>query len=340
MSDQDRQPTSSQQNLTNAQTEVDPKRRGVLQAIGASGIAGALMGTASADSDGGLTVQTHSTGAPENQEIPISTQFYSYRNTDLSVSELIQEAAEAGYDAFEPYTVGPGDDPDPILGAMDDTGLEMSSAHISIDSVENNPDGMGQTFSQFGEPLLIEPGAGPDWGDENAVIDFAERCNSAADQLSDHGLEFAHHNHDAEFTEIGDTTGYDIFAENLDSAYIQLDVGWAFVGGRDPIRFITDHPDQIRSIHMKNMTAGGDFTDIHEGDVNMRAVATAARNAGDDVTTRHLVFEHDEPDDPLDSMETGAEWLEKLNQPWKPGGICAIPGPYVHPAKIYTPDGV
>lgn len=318
--------------------EIDQKRRGVLQAIGASGVASTLVGTASAGSDGGLGVQTHPIVAGEEQEIPISTQFYSYRNTDLSVPELIQESADAGYDAFEPYTVSPGDDVAAILDAMEDTGLEMSSAHVSIDSVEGDPDGMGQTFSEFGEPLLVEPGAGPDWSDEDAVVDFAERCNAAADQLSDHGLEFAHHNHDAEFAEIGDTTGYDVFAENLDSAYIQLDVGWAFVGGRDPIRFVTDHPDQIRSLHMKNMTADGDFTDIHEGDVNMRAVATAARNAGGDTDTRHLVFEHDDPDDPVDSMQTGADWLELLNHPWEPGGICAFEGADVHPAKLHTPD--
>ncbi|GAA0237219.1 sugar phosphate isomerase/epimerase family protein [Haladaptatus pallidirubidus] len=305
-------------------------RRRVLQGIGAAGVGTAITSTA-------WQAKTTVAAQETDDDIPISTQFYSYRDTGLSVPELIQKAAAAGYDAFEPYSVGANTNVNPILQAMDDTGLEMSSAHISISAVEDNTEAMANTFSQFGTPTLIDPGAGPDdWGDEAAVIDFAERCNAAADLLAEYNLEFGHHNHDSEFTEIGDTTGYDIFAKNLDDqVQIQLDVGWALVGGRDPISFTVDHSTNVRSLHMKNMTVDPqEFTEIHEGDVNMRAVATAFRNTGD---TDYLVFEHDAPGNPLESMQIGANWLEKLNQPWQPGGICAIEGADTHPAKLYSP---
>lgn len=305
-------------------------RRRVLQGIGAAGVGTTITSTA-------WQAETTVAAQETNEDIPISTQFYSYRDTGLSVPELIQKAADAGYDAFEPYSVGANTNVNPILRAMDDTGLEMSSAHISISAVEDNTEAMGKTFSQFGTPTLIDPGAGPDdWGNEAAVIDFAERCNAAADMLAEYDLEFGHHNHDAEFAEIGDTTGYDIFAENLDNqVQIQLDVGWALVGGRDPISFTVDHSTNVRSLHMKNMTVDPqEFTEIHEGDVNMRAVATAFRNTGD---TDYLVFEHDAPENPLESMQIGADWLEKLNQPWQPGGIGAIEGADTHPAKLYSP---
>ncbi|WP_080505566.1 sugar phosphate isomerase/epimerase family protein [Halorubrum saccharovorum] len=317
---------------------LDVNRRQVLQGIGAAGTAATITtGSASAQGSDIWKAQAAVT-AQEMDDIPISTQFYSYRSTDLSVPELIQAAADAGYDAFEPYSVGAGTNVDPILQAANDTGLEMSSAHISLSEVENNTQAMIDTFSQFGDPILIDPGVAPSggWGDESAVIDLAERFNAAADQLSDTDLTLGHHNHDAEFAQIGDTTGYDIFAENLDDqVHIQLDVGWVLVGGADPIRFIADHPENVQITHMKNMTVNPQaFTEIHEGDVNMRGVANAIRNVGD---PQYLVFEHDEPEDPLHSMELGAHWLEKVNQPWQPGGICAIGGADTHPAKLHNP---
>lgn len=327
---------SSAQNSTDSD-HFNVNRREVLQGIGAASVGIAL--TSGLTSTQGDAWQAQAAAAQETDEdIPISTQFYSYRSTDRSTPELIQEAADAGYDAFEPYSVGVDTEVDPILEAMNNTGLGMSSAHISISAVEDNTEAMANTFSQFGTPTLIDPGAGPDnWSDEAAVTDFAERCNTASDLLAEYDLEFGHHNHDAEFAEIGDTTGYDVFAENLnDQVQIQLDAGWALAGGRDPISFVAEHPTNVRSIHAKNMTVDPqEFTDIHEGDVNMRAVATAFRNTGN---TDYLVFEHDDPENPLESMQTGAHWLEKLNQPWQPGGVCAIEGADTHPAKLYSPS--
>lgn len=312
-------------------------RRRVLQGIGGVGAGAALAsGPVSAQTDSPLQTQPPTAGGTEG-DVPTSTQFYTYRDTGLSVPELIREAAAAGYDAFEPFRVGAGTDVDPILAAMEETGLEMSSAHISIGAVESDTEAMATTFTQFGDPTLVDPGAGPDdWGDESAVVDFAERCNAAAEMLDEYDLEFGHHNHAREFATIGDTTGYDVFAENLDDQVrIQLDVGWALVGGRDPIAFIAEHPENVRMTHMKNMDVETEsFTEIDEGDVSMRAVANTIRHAGNPT---YLVYEHDEPENPLESMETGAYWLERLNQPWQPGGICAIPGADVHPAKLYSP---
>jgi sugar phosphate isomerase/epimerase len=325
--------------MSDKDTEVDSKRRRVLQAVGAGGVASAIMGSASARSGEASQIRTHDMTDPAqaDQEIPISTGFHSYRDTGLSTTDLIQEAADAGYDAFEPYRVSIGDDGEPITGAMDDAGLEMSSARVSIDAIESDPAAAGETFSQFGAPLLVDTTA-PDWTDESSITAFADRCDTVANQLSDYGLEFAHRNGEGAFTDLGTATGYDLFADSLDTAAIQLDAGAAFVDGRDPIRFVTDHHNRIRSIHMKNMTADGDPTDIHKGGVNMRAVATAARNAGNTINASHLVFAHDNPASPLESMQTGADWLSRLNHAWQPGGPDIIEGADVHPAKNYIPD--
>jgi len=61
-------------------------------------------------------------------------------------------------------------------------------------------------------------------------------------------------------------------------------------------------------IHMKDMTADGEFAEIGEGVVDMAGCAAAAADAGGE----WLIYEHDEPADPAASIDAGAEFLESL----------------------------
>ena len=331
--------THAEEDNTGDASSGGPNRRRILQGIGAAGAAIAVGagGQAGADApnarNGGSGVRNNHPELDDN-EIPTSTQLYTYRSTDNSVADLIQASADAGYHAVEPYQL---DDEDAIASALDDTGLEMSSAHVSLDDIEGNVEGVAETYSQFGASTLVHPSEGEDtFATESSIMDFVERMNAVADQLADHDMTLGYHNHDHEFqtVESGDEIAYDVFASNLnDNVHLQIDAGWVLTGGEDPIQYIIDYSDKVGSIHMKNMM-DGEFVEIDEGAVGMRGVATAARRAAD---VDYLIYEHDEPADPMASMQTGADWLNKLNQPWQPGGVCAIPNFTVHPAKLHRP---
>ncbi len=58
----------------------------------------------------------------------------------------------------------------------------------------------------------------------------------------------------------------------------------------------------------ENAEAFADEFEIGEGDVDMQACADAAREAD----VEWLIYEHDMPDDPAASIETGAAFLESL----------------------------
>ena len=168
------------------------------------------------------------------------------------------------------------------------------------------------TYIDLGADTLIHAYLGDGtWGSEDAIIEWAERMNDVADATAAEGVEYGYHNHDQEFQEIGDQFGFDIFAENVnDNVHLQLDVGWALVGGADPVSVIERHSDKIDSIHMKDMTADGEFTEIGEGDVDMEAVATAAREEAD---VDYLIYEYDGAPNPIESMNNGADFLEDIN---------------------------
>jgi sugar phosphate isomerase/epimerase len=335
--------THAAEDSTEDTASSGPNRRRVLQGIGAAGAAIAVGAGGQAGADepdartGGVVRDNHSELGDD--EIPTSAQFWSFRDRESdsqqmaggrSVAEIIQACADAGYHAVEPYYL---DDEDAIATALDETGLEMGSAHVSLGDIEGNVQSVAETYSQFGEPTLIHPFEGEDtWQTESSVRDFAERMNEVADQLGDHGLTLGYHNHDHEFqtVEDGNTIAYDIFAQNIDdNVHLQIDAGWVLTGGEDPIQYIIDYSDNVGSIHMKNMM-DGDFTEIDEGAVGMRGVATAARRAA---AVDYLTYEYDAPPNPMESLEIGADWLNELNGPWEPSGFCGVSYD-VHPATF------
>lgn len=279
-------------------------RRGVLTGIGTISLGSSITGLVQASD------RTESGGRSREatDEIPVSTQLWTYNaNSDKSVAELIRASADAGYDAVEPFYL---DDPRAIATALKETNVSMSSAHVAVGQLEENPDELAQMYSDFGVSTLVHGYQSPNtFTDEDSIVAFAERINAMAGRLADWGIEYGYHNYNHEFeVTIGDATAYDIFVEHVrDDVHLQLDVGWALVGGVNPVTVLDDYSDRIGSLHMKDMAAEGKFEEIGEGDVDMRALADVVQEAAD---VDYFVYEYDGAPDPMESLKTGAEFLE------------------------------
>jgi len=296
----------------------------VLQGLGAVGVTSSLAGLGNAQPGRGRgrgRGKGRDNGKEKPQrgpgEIPISTQFWTYNNSELSVAELIYESANAGYDTVEPYYI---DDEEAVATALEETGLELSSAHVGIGTLEDNFDATIDTYDEFGADALIHAyKGGGTWESEDTIVEWAERVNEMADRVAEEGMEFGYHNHDQEFQTFDGRFGFDIFAEHVnDNVHLQLDVGWALVGGADPVALLNRHRDKIGSLHMKDMTADGEFTEIGEGDVNMNALANVARKNTD---VDYLIYEYDGAPEPMDSLYYGAQYLERANGPTDRDGV-------------------
>lgn len=107
------------------------------------------------------------------------------------------------------------------------------------------------------------------------------------------------------------STGFETFIEETEIK-IELDVGWAQYAGRDPAALIEEYGDRMDVIHMKDVDTSAEwgecFREIGAGDVDMAAYAKAARDADVD----WLIYEHDAPEDPVESVRHGAEFLDFL----------------------------
>lgn len=240
---------------------------------------------------------------------------YSVRELDDSVPDLIDRVAEAGYDGIQfsgNHTPLAGD-PDEIAAALEETGLEVTPAHIGIEDLEERRDEVLAAYEAVGVDEAVVPYLPQsEFESEEAVERTATRLSELNDALADAGWDLHYHNHEHEFVDIGDgSTGFEALVERTDIG-IELDVGWARYAGRDPVELIETYDDRMPLIHMKDVAVDADrgecFREIGEGDVDMQGCFEAAREVG----AEWLIYEHDDPEDPLASITNGAEFLNSL----------------------------
>jgi sugar phosphate isomerase/epimerase len=91
-----------------------------------------------------------------------------------------------------------------------------------------------------------------------------------------------------------------------DRVGFEIDAGWALVGGTDPAALIDRHADRITHVHVADADIDrGESVALGEGDIDIDAVVASARTAG----VEWLVYEHDDPANPIASIENGETTL-------------------------------
>lgn len=235
---------------------------------------------------------------------------YSVRELDASVEEVIERVEAAGYDgiqfsgAFSPLAA----DPDTVAETLARTSLDTTPIHVGMDTLQDD----WETVSAACEPIGIEGGVIPAAAAEHfesaeRVDELAEQFDVLADHLDGNGWGLHYHNHSFEYEPLDGQTAFDRLIDRS-KIQIELDVGWAWVGGDDPAARIRLLGDQITLVHMKDVTADGDPCEIGDGVVDMADCAEAAQEVG----AEWLIYEHDTPSDPVTSIEHGAAVLNDL----------------------------
>jgi sugar phosphate isomerase/epimerase len=238
---------------------------------------------------------------------------YSVRELDEPVLDVLDRVGAAGYDGvqFSGGLDALGDaTAREVADALDDLGLDPTPPHVGLGELQSDlPDVVAAYGDEVGCDGAVVPYVdGENFASADAADDFAAEMNDLADDLDTRDWGLHYHNHDFEFTPLDGETAFDRFADAVD-AYVELDVGWALAGGVDPVEQIHRLDDQLDLVHMKDVDVDGPTpVEIGEGDVDMQACADAAREVG----ASWLIYEHDHPEDPAASIETGAAFLEDL----------------------------
>ncbi|WP_225334991.1 sugar phosphate isomerase/epimerase family protein [Halomicrobium urmianum] len=237
-------------------------------------------------------------------------QLYTLRNYDGSILEILDAVGETTFDGVEfAYRVDEAPAAD-VRDRLDENGLVASSAHVGIDAIEDDFEGVVETAETLGYDDVVVPWLDPEHFETvEAVEETADRLNGLAEKLADEGLRLHYHNHDQEFVETDEGVAYHVLADRTDDdLFLEVDAGWALAGGADPGELIRRYGDRITHVHFKDVAPDEDGEPaIGEGELDVAAAAEAAR----DVDAEWAVFENDEPDDPATSLQRGADVLDE-----------------------------
>lgn len=238
----------------------------------------------------------------------VAIQLYTLRDVDELLPDLLDRVGETAFDGVEFAHRFAGADPEAVASALDRTDLDAESAHVGVDQLENDLDDTLDAYAHVDCDTFVVPWLdSEDFAGADAVGDAADRLTELAERVDDRGGSLHYHNHDHELVAIGDRTAFHEFADRSgDALGLQVDFGWVKSGGGDPAAFVESYADRIDTVHVTDCDAASAMpVEVGEGDVDVEACLGAARDAGVDT----LVYEHDEPDDPLASLAHGSAYL-------------------------------
>jgi sugar phosphate isomerase/epimerase len=139
------------------------------------------------------------------------------------------------------------------------------------------------------------------------------RIADIAQHAGEHGLRFGFHNHWSELAALDDA---DTLLDKLralppELVWLELDLGWVWEAGADPIEELQRTSGRCPLVHVKDFRARGTREDcpVGDGQVGYDRVLPAAVGAG----AEWLVVEQDNPDAPaLVAVETSFRAVQRM----------------------------
>ena len=220
--------------------------------------------------------------------LPLALQLYSLReDAKVDFIAVLEKTAAMGYRGVE-FAGLQGHEPAEIAKVVADLGMECVSAHMGAPTQET----LGQVVAEakaLGISYVVGGGGADNYKDVPSIEAIAARFATAAELLAPHGLKFGIHNHWCEFDhQVDGKCPHDIMMSLNGTAFAQVDICWAALGGDDPVDVINRNAGRVDLLHVKDSslarTADGrpatPHTAVGEGNVDIAGCIAAAEAAG------------------------------------------------------------
>ena len=286
-------------------------RKQFLRAAGVVWGAGLLTGrTREGAAASGESAADTPGGAPQPLLDRIGLQLYTVRSLMAEdVAGTLAAVAAIGYQEVE-FAGYFGHTPGQARGWLDAAGLSSPAAHVGLEDLTGaGLEASIETASTLGQRWLVLPYLSEDMRAADGYRALADLLNAAGETAARANLRIAYHNHAFEFETVDEdgTTGYSLLLEHLDPALadLEIDFHWSAVGGADSAALLRDNPGRFALCHIKDLTADGRMADVGAGEIDWAGLFALSGTAG----LRHFFVEHDQPGDPLASVEASYRYL-------------------------------
>ena len=238
-------------------------------------------------------------------------QLYTLNDFDVSEPTKIRIAGETDVDGVEVVYDGPPSEQ--TLQALDETGLEVAGLTAGLGDLLETKTTVAEACRTLDCETVILGYLEPTYFESaQKTRETADLLTSIAASFREEGIQFLYHTHRHEFASLGDRTHFDLLLEETpEIVSFELDLGWIAVAGHDPSTVLLDTADRTTSVHLKDIRIADErFVNLGDGDLDIDQVVRATVDADVD----WAVYEHEDPDDPVESVVTGASRLQVLKR--------------------------
>jgi sugar phosphate isomerase/epimerase len=246
-------------------------------------------------------------GGEKPTRMQYATQLYTLRS--LPLTERCRPVADAGFEGVEPVGLSERSTDCAALG------LGVPAVHVGVGVIDADPGGVVEQVQAVGTDTVVVPIVDEAAFAPTAVEGTAARLDALAGRVEAAGGRLLYHNHEFEFgsVEESEETPFERVVAATTRLGFELDVGWATAAGADPVSLLERFGARIPLVHLKDVRVesdaprGGVPVDLGAGDVDLAGVLAAAAEAD----VEWVVFEHDDPAEPVRTVREAAVWLER-----------------------------
>lgn len=156
------------------------------------------------------------------------------------------------------------------IRTMEKYGLELSSVHVFANNIDQVVDQMIETAKKNNISTYVV-----NCNQQTIATEyeqFAKECSNLAGMLKEHGIELWIHNNGAEIKAMVEHNGKQmpVLSAILNlckkaNVGAQIDVGWVLFGGIDPVKYLNEMKEYVKSVHFKDLRK--DFENRQDGDI-------------------------------------------------------------------------
>ena len=241
------------------------------------------------------------------KNMQVALELYTVRDeTVRDFAGTLRRVAQIGYSGVE--FAGYGNlTAQEMSVLLAETGLLPVSTHLGLDALQGPQlEASIRYCLDIGCSFIVLPWLANEWRTREGIQALAPRLNAIGQRCQEHGITFAYHNHDFEFTRVDEVYLLDYLLQATDASLvkIELDVYWVAYAGLDPVSYLHTLGNRVVLLHLKDMATDRSMTEVGKGMLDMQQICAFAQNRG-----LWGIVEHDHPQIPsLESAKISLEY--------------------------------
>jgi sugar phosphate isomerase/epimerase len=227
----------------------------------------------------------------------VGLQLWTVRaDCERDLEGTLRSVGGMGFDGVELFGLH-GHEAGQVRAWLDDAGLAAAGRHAGLAELETRLPALVEEVRMLGSDRLAVSWIDPPSSDEAAQA-VVERIAEIARHTRALGIRLGFHNHwsELEARSDGDTILDKLRALPAELLWLELDLGWVWEAGADPVVELERTAGRCPTVHVKDFRDRGARADVPVGDgeVGYERVLPVALRSGAD----WLVVEQDNPAEP------------------------------------------